>query len=188
MMQAKVLRVLEDGRVYPVGGERPVEVEVRLIAATNRDLKGDVEAGRFREDLYYQVNIITIRLPPLRTRPEDSPLLVDHYLRLSCRENGRSRELTPGARATLTTQPWPGNVRELKNVIERLVLWRGSPASTPRGSRRCCRTGRPRILCPGRGCASTSSAPTSSRPSPATSGASRRRLPRSASTAPTSGS
>jgi two-component system, NtrC family, nitrogen regulation response regulator NtrX len=122
--QAKVLRALEDSFIQRVGGERVTNVDVRLIGATSRDLQLEVQEGRFREDLYYRLNVITIRLPPLRKRIEDIPTLVQYYFHEFCRANGRTLELTPGAVATLTAYPWPGNIRELRNVIERVVLGR----------------------------------------------------------------
>jgi two-component system, NtrC family, nitrogen regulation response regulator NtrX len=122
MMQAKVLRVMEEGRVQPVGAERPAEVDVRLVAATHRDLRADVDAGRFREDLYYRLNVITIRLPPLRSRIEDIAPLAHHFLRLGGAEDPRPLSFSPAALAVLGAHRWPGNVRELRNVVERLVV------------------------------------------------------------------
>lgn len=121
-VQVKLLRVLQEGEYEPVGGDM-VRADVRVVAATNRDLLGEVQAGRFREDLYYRLNVIAITAPPLRARREDIPLLVDHFLALYAAKNGRSR-LTV-ARPVLERfldYAWPGNVRELENVVERAVV------------------------------------------------------------------
>ncbi len=121
-VQVKLLRVLQEGEYEPVGGDT-VRADVRVVAATNRDLLGEVQAGRFREDLYYRLDVIAITAPPLRARREDIPLLVDHFLALYAAKNGRSR-LTV-ARPVLERfldYAWPGNVRELENVVERAVV------------------------------------------------------------------
>lgn len=129
MTQARVLRAVEEGRVWPVGAERPVEVDVRLIAATNKDLAAEVREGNFREDLFYRLNVVTIELPPLRHRREDIPGLVDHFLEAHCREIGTSaKELSPAAVAELVAYDWPGNIRQLANVVERLVVFSGRPS------------------------------------------------------------
>jgi two-component system nitrogen regulation response regulator NtrX len=121
--QAKVLRVLQNGEVEPVGAERTVTVDVRVVAATNRDLEDEIKAGRFREDLFYRLNVIPIRTPALRERLEDVPLLVDYIVRRYAEQNNyRPKELTPDAIAHLRALPWKGNVRELKNLIERLLI------------------------------------------------------------------
>jgi DNA-binding NtrC family response regulator len=121
--QAKLLRVLEEGMIERVGGERPVAVDVRVIGATNVPLEQAVHAGRFRADLYHRLAVLRIQLPPLRQRPEDLPLLVDHFLRHFRRKYGRSVErLTPEAMALLDAYLWPGNVRELRNVLERVFV------------------------------------------------------------------
>jgi len=121
--QAKLLRVLETREVTPVGGNQTQRVDIRLVAATNRDLADLVAAGTFREDLLYRLKVVTIDLPPLRARTGDVPLLVDHYLRSLAEEHGRGvRGITPEARAVLVRYPWPGNVRELRNVVENMVL------------------------------------------------------------------
>jgi DNA-binding NtrC family response regulator len=123
-MQAKILRALQERNVTPVGG-KPVGVHARVIAATHRDLPGMVAAGRFREDLYYRLNVVPIALPPLRERREDIRLLAEHFLRLATR-SATSKRLTASAVRRLTENSWPGNVRELKNAIERVnVLVRG---------------------------------------------------------------
>ncbi len=121
--QAKVLRVLQNGEVEPVGAERTVQVDVRVVAATNRSLEDEIAAGRFREDLYYRLNVIPIRTPALRERLEDLPLLVDYFVRRYAEANNcRPKELTADAMAHLRALPWKGNVRELKNLIERLLI------------------------------------------------------------------
>ncbi len=125
-VQVKLLRVLQEGEYEPVGGNT-VRADVRIVAATNRDLVAEVAAGRFREDLFYRLNVIAITAPPLRARREDIPLLVDHFLGLYCAKNGRPRlKPTRGALERMLDYGWPGNVRELENVIERgVVLCRG---------------------------------------------------------------
>jgi DNA-binding NtrC family response regulator len=121
--QAKILRVLQDRKFMHLGGVQEIQVDVRIIAATNEDLKMMVKEGRFREDLYYRLNVITIDLPPLRDRSEDIPLLASHFLQRFCVENGRpSLALTTEAMRPLMDYMWPGNVRELENVIERAVV------------------------------------------------------------------
>jgi two-component system nitrogen regulation response regulator NtrX len=123
-VQAKVLRALQEGEVEKVGGTEPLRVDVRVLAATNHDLAAEVAAGRFREDLFFRLNVVPIRVPPLRERREDIPTLCEHFLGLYCTENGFARKrLARGALEVLTAEPWPGNVRELQNVIERLVIF-----------------------------------------------------------------
>lgn len=120
--QAKLLRALQERVVYPVGGRREVRVDVRIIAATNRDLTADVASGRFREDLFYRLNVITIELPPLRQRRDDILLLAEHFVAQACREMRKPpRRLAPQVRELLLTHPLPGNVRQLKNALERAV-------------------------------------------------------------------
>ena len=122
-LQAKLLRVLQEGELERVGDERTRKVDVRLIAATNRDLKAEAEAGRFRQDLYYRLSVFPVELPPLRERPEDIPLLADHFLALSARKLGRPRpRLTLADVQRLQRYDWPGNVRELQHVIERAMI------------------------------------------------------------------
>jgi DNA-binding NtrC family response regulator len=125
-VQVKILRVLQEGEYEPVGGNT-VKSDARIIAATNRDLGAEVEAGRFREDLYYRLNVIALTAPPLRERREDVPLLVDHFLGVYCKKNGRPRLSVPHeVLGRLADYAWPGNVRELENVVERAaVLCRG---------------------------------------------------------------
>ena len=121
--QAKVLRVLQSGEVEPVGAERTATVDVRVIAATNRDLEEEIAAGRFREDLYYRLNVVPIRAPPLRERLEDVPVLVDYFVRrYSEANNYRPMPFTEAAIKYLQALPWKGNVRELKNLVERLLI------------------------------------------------------------------
>jgi two-component system response regulator HydG len=121
--QAKLLRALELREVQPVGGHQVRKVDIRLVAATNQDLEQRVREGRFREDLLYRLKVVTITLPPLRERPSDIPLLVDHFLGELARQHGRDvRGLSPEARAALVGYAWPGNVRELRNVVENMVL------------------------------------------------------------------
>jgi two-component system response regulator HydG len=121
-VQVKLLRVLQEGEYEPLGGNTQ-KADVRIVAATNRDIVAEVGAGRFREDLYYRLNVIAIVSPPLRARREDIALLVDHFLGKYCAKNGRVRlQPTRGAIDRLVDYPWPGNVRELENVIERAVV------------------------------------------------------------------
>ena len=121
--QAKVLRVLQDGEVEPVGAERPFTVNVRVIAATNKDLAGGVADGSFREDLYFRLAVLVLKTPPLREHPDDITPLVEHLTEQFCTEySRRTKKWSPGAMARLARHPWPGNVRELKNVVERAVI------------------------------------------------------------------
>jgi DNA-binding NtrC family response regulator len=127
-VQVKLLRVLQEGEYEPLGGNT-AKADVRIVAATNRDLVAEVAASRFREDLYYRLNVIAITAPPLRARREDIPLLVDHFLGLYCAKNGRPRlQPTRGALERLADYSWPGNVRELENAIERAVVLSRSDA------------------------------------------------------------
>src|SRR6266550_1315119 len=126
--QAKILRVLQDRRFMHLGGIQELQVDVRIIAATNIDLRQMVREGRFREDLFYRLNVITIDLPPLRQRKEDIPLLVEFFLKKYAEENGRTvPRVTPEALRPLMAYSWPGNVRELENVIERAVVLSSGP-------------------------------------------------------------
>jgi two-component system response regulator HydG len=121
-VQVKLLRVLQEGEYEPVGGN-PQKADVRIVTATNRDLTAEVAAGRFRGDLFYRLNVIALTAPPLRTRREDIPLLVDHFLTVYCKKNGRARlEVSREALAKMAGYSWPGNVRELENVVERAVV------------------------------------------------------------------
>jgi len=122
-MQTKLLRVLEEGQYERIGAEATREVDVRIVAATNRDLKGDADAGRFREDLYYRLNVFPIEVAPLRDRREDIPLLAEHFVKLACKKmHSQLLHLAPTALDRLTRYDWPGNIRELQNVIERAVI------------------------------------------------------------------
>jgi len=122
-IQAKVLRVLEEGTFMRLGGTRPIQVDVRIIAATNRDLKEATRDGSFREDLFYRLNVMPLRIPPLRDRPEDvMPLALD-LMQYFNRELKKSfTGFTPAAAEVLRRYPWPGNIRELKNVVERTMI------------------------------------------------------------------
>ena len=121
--QAKVLRVLQEGEVEPVGSATVVKVDVRVIAATNKDLQEEIRNGRFREDLFYRLNVIPIRTPPLRERREDIQLLAEHFAKLFSEEhNYHVKKFTPAAQKALMDASWRGNVRELRNMIERLVI------------------------------------------------------------------
>lgn len=120
--QVRILRALEDRRVIPVGGDSEVETDVRIIAATNKDLTIEVQEGRFREDLFYRLNVIPMHLPPLRDRKEDLPLLAGHFIRRHAEAMGKPVSgMTPAAHQALSQHDWPGNVRELENVIQRQV-------------------------------------------------------------------
>ncbi|MCS6926011.1 MAG: sigma-54 dependent transcriptional regulator [Candidatus Binatia bacterium] len=122
-LQPKLLRAIEEKEVLPVGATTPVKTDVRLLAATNRSLKQEVEAGRFREDLYYRLNVIELRIPPLRERREDIPLLVDYLIRRHNQELKRAyKGVDNAAMKILMSQPWKGNVRELDNVLERAMI------------------------------------------------------------------
>jgi two-component system nitrogen regulation response regulator NtrX len=127
--QAKILRILQERKFERVGGNRTIEVDVRIIAATNKVLEEEIRAGAFREDLYYRLNVVPFTVPPLRERRDDIPLLVGHFLELFCMREGLERKtVTPEAMEILKGGAWPGNVRELKNVVERLVIM--TPGST----------------------------------------------------------
>ncbi len=134
-MQAKLLRVLEESVVRPVGSDRVVPVDARIVAATNRRLEEQVRSRRLREDLYYRLNVLTITLPPLRDRREDIPALVEHFSEVRGRELGAERlQIAAADLEILQDYPWPGNVRELKNVIERALLLGKSPVHCLNGS------------------------------------------------------
>jgi two-component system nitrogen regulation response regulator NtrX len=121
--QAKVLRALEEQAFERVGGRETLKVDVRVIAASNRDLPSLIAQGAFREDLFYRLNVIPIEVPPLRARKEDVPALVEHFIRVFCAENGkRLKTVAPAALTWFMTYEWPGNVRELRNMVERLVI------------------------------------------------------------------
>ncbi len=121
--QAKVLRVLQEGEVERIGSQKTIQVDVRVIAATNKALEGEIEKDRFREDLFFRLSVLPVRVPPLRERNEDVAPLVDHFVRQFCAENNfRPKTFTPPALDVLRRHPWRGNVRELKNAIERLLI------------------------------------------------------------------
>jgi two-component system nitrogen regulation response regulator NtrX len=121
--QAKVLRVLEDGVVTRIGSAKPTAVDVRVIAATNKTLETELAEGRFRQDLYYRLNVVPVTVPPLRDRREDIPALVQHFVNLLTQREGMApRAVAPDAMERLTSYDWPGNVRELRNTIERLLI------------------------------------------------------------------
>jgi len=127
-LQAKLLRVLEHGSFRRVGGTTDIKVDVRVISATNKDIKAEIASGRFREDLYYRLNVVPIHIPPLRERKEDIPLLVEHFL---SKISNQPRKITSGAMRMFLGFPWKGNVRELENVIERTVLLTETEEITP---------------------------------------------------------
>ena len=130
-MQAKVLRVLQEGEFERVGGTHTLRVDVRVVAATNKDLAAEVQAGRFREDLYYRLNVVPIHAPPLRERREDIPELATRFLAEACERNGRRpMRLERDALAALQTHDFPGNVRELRNLVERLAILCDGPEIT----------------------------------------------------------
>ena len=121
--QAKVLRILQERKFERVGGSRTIEVDVRVVAATNKNLEAEISAGRFREDLYYRLNVIPFHVPPLRERSRDIPRLAENFLSHFCQQEGRSlKRFSDSAIRALCSYPWPGNVRELKNIVERLVI------------------------------------------------------------------
>ena len=136
-LQAKLLRVLEEREFERVGGGKPITVDVRIVATTNRELMAEVRRGRFREDLYYRLNVIPVLLPALRERREDIPAIVRHYLTGFGRDAGGVPALTPEAEALLCSYGWPGNVRELVNVVERLVVLNGAAPIDAEVVRRC---------------------------------------------------
>ncbi|MFN7133105.1 MAG: sigma 54-interacting transcriptional regulator [Myxococcales bacterium] len=121
-LQVKLLRVLQEGVFLPVGGTTPREVDVRVIAATHKDLSQLVEKGEFREDLFYRINVIRVMVPPLRERKDDLPVLIDHFMRKHAREGMKARALSPEALKIMESYSWPGNIRELENEIERLLV------------------------------------------------------------------
>ena len=126
--QAKILRILEEQRFERVGGGRPIQVDVRVVAATNKNLEEEIAKGTFREDLYHRINVIPLNVPTLRERREDIPLLAQHFLKELAQENNAPEKiLTPQALEVLSAQPWPGNVRELRNLVWRLFLLTAKP-------------------------------------------------------------
>lgn len=124
--QAKVLRALQENEITRVGSDKPIKVNVRVLAATNKDLKKEIAEGHFREDLFHRLNVIPIHVPSLDDRKEDIPLLVNHFAELICKEQGwRVKEFNSSAVAALQEKTWPGNIRELRNVVERLIILGG---------------------------------------------------------------
>ena len=124
--QAKVLRALQENKITRVGGEKEIKVDVRIIAATNKNLREEIERKTFREDLLHRISVIPIHVPSLKEREEDIPILVDYFLELICKENGITKKIiNKDALTLLTKHNWPGNIRELRNVIERLVILSG---------------------------------------------------------------
>jgi transcriptional regulator with GAF, ATPase, and Fis domain len=122
-LQSKLLRAIEERRVTPIGSDRAVEIDVRFIATTNKDLQVEIERGAFRRDLFYRLSVVPIRVPPLRERPGDIPLLAQHFLEVSARRSKKPvHTIATGAMDALCRYGWPGNVRELENVIERAVI------------------------------------------------------------------
>ncbi len=135
-IQVKLLRFLQERTFERVGGNETIKVDVRIIAATNRDLAGEVAAGKFREDLFYRLNVVNIDMPPLRARPSDLLPLANHFLARFAKENGKRIEgFAEDALARITSYRWPGNIRELENVIERAVVL----VTDPRSRRSICR-------------------------------------------------
>jgi two-component system nitrogen regulation response regulator NtrX len=131
--QAKVLRVLQDNVITRIGSSKPISVDVRVIAATNKTLESEIAAGKFREDLYYRLNVVPIHVPPIRERREDIPTLAQYFAAtLSAREGIPPRTLTPDALERLTSLDWPGNVRELRNTVERLLILAPDPEISAR--------------------------------------------------------
>ena len=128
--QAKVLRVLQERKLTPVGGDKEITVDVRVIAATNKNLQEEIRRGNFREDLYHRLSVIVLKVPALDQRKEDIPLLIGHFSERICAESGKPvRAFSPEAVKLLTERSWPGNIRELRNVVERLLILGGSPVS-----------------------------------------------------------
>lgn len=130
--QSKLLRVLQENEIRPVGTNKSVKVDVRVIAATNKDLKKEVERKAFREDLFYRLSVVPVHLPPLRDRGDDIPLLIDHFIKKCCRENEfETKKISPQGMRQLMEYHWPGNIRELENVVARAVLITAGPEITP---------------------------------------------------------
>jgi two-component system nitrogen regulation response regulator NtrX len=154
--QAKVLRVLQEQVVQAVGGSTLIRVDTRVLAATNKDLPAEIRAGRFREDLYFRLNVVPIFVPPLRERYEDVPLLADHFMAILAREYGRRpKTFDADAVAALQRYRWPGNVRELRNLVERLMIMVAGDRVSSRdltfleqGAQEAVAVARPAILAP----------------------------------------
>ena len=121
--QAKVLRCLQENVISPVGSDKLIKINVRVLAATNKNLQEEIEKGNFREDLFHRLNVVPLHLEPLRKRPEDIPLLVEYFTQIICNAQGRApKEFTPEAINKLQQLPWRGNIRELRNIVERLII------------------------------------------------------------------
>jgi len=128
--QAKVLRALQEGKVSPVGSDKEVKVDVRVLAATNKDLQKEIADGNFREDLYHRLSVILIKVPALNDRKEDIPLLTEHFAKQIAKEYGNAaKKFSPEALKALQQLDWTGNIRELRNVIERLIILSGEEVS-----------------------------------------------------------
>ena len=128
--QAKVLRALQENKISRIGSDTDIQIDVRVIAATNKNLKEEIAKGRFREDLYHRLSVIIIEVPPLKDRPEDIDELVTYFLETICNEMGiAQKNITPEALQALKSYEWTGNIRELRNVVERLIIL-GSPTTT----------------------------------------------------------
>ena len=124
--QTKVLRALQENEITRVGSDKTIKVNVRIVAATNKNLQQEIEKGNFREDLYHRLNVIPIHVPDLKDRKEDIPLLVNHFIHLICLEQGwKNKDINEEAIQALQQHNWPGNIRELRNVIERLIILSG---------------------------------------------------------------
>ena len=148
-IQAKLLRLLQENQIERLGGREPISVDVRIIAATNRDLEAAVASGRFREDLYYRLNVVSLHLPPLRERREDIACLARHFvLRLSREMDSPAPDLTPEAVACLSAHAWPGNVRELKNLIRKILIFNQGSAVSAEDARRALDAGGARSQSP----------------------------------------
>ncbi|MGZ4090894.1 MAG: sigma-54 interaction domain-containing protein, partial [Bacteroidia bacterium] len=128
--QAKVLRALQENKITRVGGDKEIKVNVRVVAATNKDLEKEIEKDNFRRDLFHRLNVIPIHVPSLDERKDDIPLLADHFMEMICEEMGIARKvISPEAYKALAARKWPGNIRELRNVIERLIILGGKEIS-----------------------------------------------------------
>ena len=128
--QAKVLRCLQEKKITPVGGDKDIAVDVRVIAATNKDIQAEIAKGNFREDLYHRLSVIVIKVPKLDDRKDDIPLLVDYFIGKICSDSGKpDKEFTPEAVKALVNKEWSGNIRELRNVVERLIILGGDPVT-----------------------------------------------------------
>jgi DNA-binding NtrC family response regulator len=163
-LQVKLLRVLEDRRIMRVGGHDNIPVDFRLIAATNRDLEKEIADGRFREDLYYRLKVVTLGIPPLRERQADIPLLVDYYLAQFCQEHGKPmKRVLPEVLELLRGYPWPGNVRELRNVLESMVIFHQGDEVQARDLPPELRGGAERVLAPAATASSSAAMPAAPR-------------------------